>query len=851
MTTGTSSPIIEAASPLFTPVPLRGNGTLDGLAAAGFSADMAARFAKAPLGPQTYRGISFEVNAVVILGEEPVTVSVAPTRAPWLVFLHAGDEWTLPANPFGPVSALPRRFPLGERMAEYTVTYEDGKEIALPIRCRHEIMQGQFGWPGMGIACVPHRKPAPMQAEGDDRAMLGHWGHLQCRAHYPSAIEAAWTLWAWENPHPEKAITTIRFSPVDGKVIIGAISAGQTTEHPLRWRARRKAVLKVPEGETADVHVDELGRSRLIQLDLGQVISLTPRREYPNEAWDETYNNQLPTVSERELIIEYASHAEARFHLPGGTMPVSEVEAKGGGNLRPVAPSDQSVRLRVVEQGSRTPVAARLHLHGEAGEYLAPVDRHRIPNLAWFEDYSVDYSHNWVHHATYIDGETTVLLPQGRVYLEITKGFEIRPIRRVYQVTPETTEIEIEVEKVLPWRERGWITADTHVHFLSPQSAMLEGAGEGVNIVNVLASQWGELMTNVGDFDGKTTHGAGSEYQVRVGTENRQFVLGHISLLGYEGNIIAPMTTGGPQESAIGDPVSILLTEWAQQCKAQNGLVVLPHFPHPRLENAATIVSGNADAIEMAAWSDMYSGIDPYSLLDWYRYLNNGYLTAAVAGTDKMAASTAVGTIRTYAWVGTEQPFTYEAWKDAVRQARTFVSYGPLLEFLVEGQPAGSRLKLYAFGGTVDVTWEAASVTTPMTEVALIVNGEIRESRAVQPDRDAGHFTVKVDRSSWIALMVRGKYPDRNHDMIAAHTSPVMVEVEGSPFYAAADALSILQQIEGALAYLDTVATRAEAQAYQRMRLLLTSVHRTLHNRMHQQGHFHEHTMTEDHREHH
>jgi len=850
MTTSIASPIIEAASPLFSPVPFPGNGKLSELAAAGFSADMAERFAKAPVGPQTYRGIPFEVNEVVILGEAPVTVSVVPVRAPWLVFLHAGDEWPLPENPFGPVSPLPRRFPLGQQLAEYAVTYEDGEEILLPIRSRYEITQGQFGWPGMGIGCVPHNKPAPMQTEGDDLVMFSHWGLRQTRAQYASAIEAAWSLWAWENPHPEKAVIAIRFTPADGKVVIGAISAGQVTEHPLRWRTRRKAVLALPEGQAGDVHVDELGRSRLIQLDLGQVISLTERREYPNEAWDATYNNQLPTISKREIIVEYASHAEARFHLLGGAIPVAEVEGKGSESLRPVAPSDQSVRLRVVERGSRRPVAVRLHLHGEAGEYLAPVDRHRIPNLAWFEDYSVDYSHLWVHHCTYIDGETTVLLPRGKVYLEITKGFEIRPIRRVYSVTPETTEIEIEVEKVLPWREKGWITADTHVHFLSPQSAMLEGAGEGVNIVNVLASQWGELMTNVGDFDGKTTHGAGGEYQVRVGTENRQFVLGHISLVGYEGNIIAPMTTGGPGESAIGDPVGILLTEWARQCKAQNGLVIIPHFPHPRLENAATIVSGNADAIEVCAWSDMYSGIDPYSLLDWYRYLNNGYLTAAVAGTDKMAASTAVGTIRTYAWVGNEQPFTYEAWKEAIRKARTFVSYGPLLEFAVEGQPAGSRLKMDASGGTVDVTWELASVTTPMTELNLIVNGEIRESRPVKPERDAGHFTVRVDRGSWLALLVRGKYPDRERDMIAAHTSPVMVEVDGSPFYAAADALSILRQIEGALAYLDTVATRAETAAYQRMRLLLTSVHRTLHNRMHRQGHFHQHTATEDHSEH-
>jgi hypothetical protein len=83
-------------------------------------------------------------------------------------------------------------------------------------------------------------------------------------------------------------------------------------------------------------------------------------------------------------------------------------------------------------------------------------------------------------------------------------------------------------------------------------SALLEGEAEGVNVVNLLASQWGELMTNVGDFDGRTTWGSreaggDGEYLVRVGTENRQHVLGHISLLGYRGNIIAPMTTRGPK----------------------------------------------------------------------------------------------------------------------------------------------------------------------------------------------------------------------------------------------------------------------------------------------------------------
>ena len=60
-----------------------------------------------------------------------------------------------------------------------------------------------------------------------------------------------------------------------------------------------------------------------------------------------------------------------------------------------------------------------------------------------------------------------------------------------------------------------------------------------------------------------------------------------------------------------------------------------------------------------------------------------------MGGTDKMTAMTAVGTVRTYARIAPGMPFTYEAWMDAVRRAETFVTYGPLLEFAVDGQPDG------------------------------------------------------------------------------------------------------------------------------------------------------------------
>jgi hypothetical protein len=130
------------------------------------------------------------------------------------------------------------------------------------------------------------------------------------------------------------------------------------------------------------------------------------------------------------------------------------------------------------------------------------------------------------------------------------------------------------------------------------------------------------------------------------------------------------------------------------------------------------------------------------------------------------------------------------------------------------------------------------------------MNGEIRESVSSLPDQASGSWSVKVDKSAWLALLVRGHYADKP-EIVAAHSTPVMVSMEGSPFLAAADAITILEQIEGALAYLDTIGTRAEDVTYKRMQLVLTSAHRSLHNRMHHLGFYHDHTSVLNHQEHH
>ena len=860
-------------SPEFTPINLASIYNRNG---ASFSEEELSdeRLAERNLsltGENVIRGIPFDLgdaegNNILFLRDDEVTLDFhEPLTCRYLVFVHTA--LTKRDAPDGDgITRPPRgRIILGDKVADYQILYEDGSVGSVPIRRRFAVGEISKDWGDECFEAVPLTKPTAIptiserMSAGDPPGAM--FGRSQTRVGADPAghqVPVGYWVYALENQKPDQAIAGIRFVPTDGALLILGLAATDLEQNPLRWGRRQKALITLPKGVSMG-RPDAAGRYPGLGIDLGQIISVTPRLNYENAHWNDGYNNKAPIRVENQFVVEYCAHPAARFTVASRDKTDFAVrdcqkihEDTQTPALEPINPAEQDVIIRTIEAKSGEKVAVKLHIHGEAGEYLPPADRHRIPNPYWFEDYSADHVANGSHFCTYVDGETRVKLPLGNVYIEVSKGFEIKPIRETYNITPETAEIVIEIEHVLPWRDKGWVSADTHVHFLAPRTALLEGAGEGVNIVNLLASQWGELFTNIGDFDGATTIGSkeaggDGEYLVRVGTENRQHVLGHISLIGYNGRVITPLTTGGPDESALGDEVEVTLSQWAKQCKEQGGVVVLPHFPNPRCEGAAAIVLDRIDGVEMTSWGNYYAGIDPYSLSDWYRYLNCGYFVAAVGGTDKMSAATAVGTVRTYALIEAEE-FTYNAWKEAVRSGRTFATYGPLMEFSVEGQSPGNCIQLSATGGTLNAEWQIATVTIPVSKVELVVNGETRDVVSVSSDeREAqGNFSVRVDKSSWIALRVRGGYSDKR-EVILAHSSPVMVEVDGTEFLAAADAMTILEQIEGAIAFIDTVATRAEAKAYKTVKMTLTAAHRELHNRMHNAGMFHDHSPVDKH----
>jgi hypothetical protein len=492
------------------------------------------------------------------------------------------------------------------------------------------------------------------------------------------------------------------------------------------------------------------------------------------------------------------------------------------------------VHGKVIDRATGRPTAARLAFRSAHGRYIPPYGHRTEINDAWFQDYGGDVKLMDSPFA-YVDGTFQVELPAGEVYVELSKGFEYGTVRRRVNIDASQRELTLEVSRFADLRAQGWMTADTHVHFLSPSTAVLEGQAEGLNLINLLAAQWGDLFTNVGDLAHGPITSHDGETTVWVGTENRQHLLGHLGLLGGRGEPVYPMSASGPSESYLGDPVWTSLADWTDACHKREGLAVAVHFPYPTAELAADMVLGKIDAVEIYPYGDYFNTL---RLRDWYRYLNCGYRVPCVGGTDKMGAYMPAGANRTYAHIGSEPP-DFANWAKAVRKGNTFCTTGPLLLLTVDGRAPGDEIAAGPGGGTLEVRVEARSFV-PFHKLEVVLNGRVAASR----DSAGGarelvlNEKLRASGPAWIAARCASKYgPTTNWRLgIQAHTSPVYVSAPGQELFSAAAASYMLTLVEGSRTWLDTLATRPDPERFARAHQVLEEAKKHLHDRLHRHG---------------
>jgi hypothetical protein len=715
----------------------------------------------------------------------------------------------------------------GEDIGSYKIMFDDGSVVEQELRRRFEIHDVTVPWghhPFLCRACSEF-----LAVPLDDRSIP--YGPAQVGVKSNSSDLAGWWLYDWENPSPDKGIASIEVcASGNTPILLGAITLCHEAKDPFAWPPREDVALSI-DGDPGDSVVVEMTRGVVARQDA----LFVPDKDFTTT--EETgWGRGGQTVKKGQYLEIHGS--------PEGTLEIQAGDGKGsvrwGDVLENKTASDgpvkvslvspkgkQWVHVRVTDEDTGQPVGTRIHFRSPQGAYFAPHGHQADVNIAWFEDMGGDCKVRGTPYA-YIDGKCQIELPIGQVYVEVVRGFEYVPVRKTVEIKPGQKDLSLKIKRSIDMKSRQFYSGDTHVHFLSAQSSHLEAEAEDLNVVNLLASQWGRLFTSWEEFTGGLSPTSSENHKIWVSQENRQHVLGHISLLGLK-DLVAPICTGGPQEDWVGGEVQVLMADWAEECRRQGGLVIMPHMPLPDFENAANIVLGHADGAEMCwVWQGEQIGSAEKG---YYRWLNTGQKLPIVGGTDKMSNGRILGGSRTYAKLSDDEGFTYDNWCQAVRRGTTFASTGAMIDLWAEGTQMGGDIDLKGNGGTVEVVATAESVW-PLSGVELIVNG--RSVAREKVDGDGRVVTIKFDlkaeKSCWIAARCWGEHLT-DAGPVMAHSSPVYINVGGSRAYEATDGEYLLTHMEGGIAWAEKIGVFRNEDVRSRLIALFTEAQEELKRR--------------------
>ncbi len=434
-----------------------------------------------------------------------------------------------------------------------------------------------------------------------------------------------------------------------------------------------------------------------------------------------------------------------------------------------------NVHVRITEGSTGKPVAARLRITDGEGVYRPPLGRQSRFRTGPGEDVGGQVLLDNQAFA-YVDGACEVPLPAGILTIEIAKGNEYLPVRRQIALAEGQMALRLSIDRWTDERTSGWYAGEIRAHDLSPHAALLEGAAEGLAVVQLLArarpptEMIPAAVSNLLAFSGTNAALRSPECMVVVNTLNTHPVLGSVALLNCHRPVF-PLRFGQPDE-----PDHWSVADWCDQCHRKKGLVVWPELPrftddHPQGEALAALILGKINAFEVGPGADF--GGPSFQL--YYRLLNCGLRPVLVAGSAKDSNAVPLGTVRTYARVLADQKPDTGTWIEAVRAGRTFVTDGPLLSLAACDQGPGSIVVVEP-GSEVPVRAEARSAA-PIETIEVLAGGKVIAAAKASGEQRAVELqtTLVADRSAWIAARCRGAIGQ------FAHTTPVHVQVPGRP----------------------------------------------------------------------
>jgi len=463
-----------------------------------------------------------------------------------------------------------------------------------------------------------------------------------------------------------------------------------------------------------------------------------------------------------------------------------EVQLAGAGTVRvPVTVSEPAVlRGRVLDRKTGQPWPGRVRVCGSDG-VLRHGEAFRA-NSTLSEKPVVFRPASYRLPFFYSDGTFEVVVPPGRTQVALERGFEHELATRSIKLKAgERRDVAIASERFTDLWAQGWISGDTHVHWVKDSWDTNEELGllsmvqraEDLRVINNLtlyqyrpAEQGGVFIKPdhypMGPVPG-TCDGA---WHVQMAEEYRNDNhYGHINLLGLK-ELIEPIATGAGSGGPPGTADFPTHRGAVLGTRRQGGISVEAHNLGPF----------NASAVPVNVILGLSDSLDQLDAEHYYRFLNCGVHIGLSNGSDHPARG--VGCARVYARLqepgGAPLPFTYGRWIEAVCRGRTFTTSGPLLLLRVNGAQPGDTLDLQE-DARVEVELSACS-RHPLGTVEIVANGEVLRSITTSATSHTLRLRLRADASRWYcARASRNGVWNAILAPDVAHTSAVYTRVGG------------------------------------------------------------------------
>jgi hypothetical protein len=492
-----------------------------------------------------------------------------------------------------------------------------------------------------------------------------------------------------------------------------------------------------------------------------------------------------------------------RITRPPRVAPDNQTEPLEVGSVPAIDASEQvTLKVKVVDEETAELLPHRVHVEDADGNYYPPEGHFDIEPAAWntnnvsYEPDTINEGYDW---AMIPNGEFKVRVrARDSIQMKFAHGLEY-PITNVSldlaEMAGKTIEKIVSLKRGINMRGAGWMSADTHVHNLTPLGAIRQMPVEAIDYVNLMFIGPRHPLYRRDFLIGKPADVSTDDHIIYLSQEVRDANQGHMTLLGMKTPITPIRVYTGVEQVIRLAPLPNEPLNWEvyDHLHAEGGLAYHAHYLYwpgwgspvgaglnklDGLEWLQTDIASRGDRtrqnIEVPGYGRRAAG------RMWYDMLNCGAKLPIVGGTDKMNAGRVIGgSCRTYAKV---PEWTHQGFLAGLRTGETFVTNGPMLHLQANDMPIGSELTFHGAGPFTVQVKTGCFTERPVKYFEIVVNGDVVAQVDVATNRKTVEISKKISFSSsgWLAVRARHDKSDPDnwhHTFTAAHSSPIYVTI--------------------------------------------------------------------------